>query len=114
MCGALVEEAMGLWKSLQKYTALLGVLALGASAGLLGGSTPAEAQTYVCPPGYYFLANYGCYPFGGYSYYAPPPTYYYYPPPAYYSYPQYGLSFRFGDHDRDHFDHDGGHFEHHH
>ncbi len=87
-----------------------GGVMLGLALLSLGGATPAAAQTYVCPPGYYFLANYGCYPFGGYSYYSPPPPAYYYPPTPYYAYPQpqYGFSFQFGG--RDHDDHDRGDF----
>ena len=102
-------------RSLLKSAALFGGMMLGFGLAPLGGVAPASAQVYACPPGYYFLANYGCYPFGGYSYYAPPPAYYY-PPPSYYAYPpQFGLSFRFGDHDRDRGgDHDHGGFEHHH
>jgi len=92
-------------KSLAKPAAILvGILGLAA----LAAPRPASAQTYVCPPGYYFLANYGCYPFSGYAYYPPAPAY------AYPSYPYYaapfGLSFRFGApffHDRGHFDHFG-------
>ena len=105
---------MARWRSLRKMAALFSGIMLGLGLLALGGATRADAQTYVCPPGYYFLANYGCYPMNGYVYAAPaPPPYYYYPPPSYYAYPpQFGLSFRFGDHDRDHFDHD--HFEHHH
>lgn len=103
-------------KSLLNKIALLGGMTLSLGLVAAGGSTPAEAQTYACPPGYYFLANYGCYPFGGYSYYAPPPTYYY-PPNPYYAYPpQFGLSFRFGDRDRDRDGREGGRggFEHRH
>ena len=99
--------------SLLKGAALLTGATLALGFAQLGGATQAAAQAaYVCPPGYYYLANYGCYPFGGYTYYAPPPPAYYYPPQPYpYGYygPQYGLSFRFGggDHDRGG-DHDGG------
>jgi hypothetical protein len=106
-------------KSLLGKIALLGGMALSSGLVALSGSTPAKAQTYACPPGYYFLANYGCYPFGGYSYYAPPPGYYYAPNP-YYAYPQYGVTLQFGgrgfDHDHDHDGHDGGRggFEHRH
>jgi len=97
------------WRSLRKMAALISGMMLGLGLLALGGATRADAQTYVCPPGYYFLANYGCYPMNGYVY-APPPPYYYYPPPSYYAYPpQFGLSFRFGDHDHDHFDHDHHH-----
>ena len=91
-------------------------VALVLGLAQLGGAAPAAAQAaYVCPPGYYYLANYGCYPFGGYNAYAAPPPAYYYPPPAYaygypYAYgPQYGFGFRFGGHDHDGGDRDGGH-----
>ena len=73
------------------------IVLAGVAALLGGGTTPAAAQTYVCPPGYYFLANYGCYPFHGY-----PQTYYAPPPPPIYPYPAYpymapwGFSFQFG------------------
>jgi hypothetical protein len=104
--------------SLLKSAALFGGMLLSFALAQFGGSTPAEAQTYACPPGYYFLANYGCYPFGGYSYYAPPPGYYY-PPNPYYAYPQYGVTLQFGGRGFDHDDHDGheggrGGFEHRH
>lgn len=99
-------------KALLKKLGILGVFALSLGFALAGAAAPAAAQTYVCPAGYYFLANYGCYPFGGYSYYAPPPAYYYYPP----TYPYYapfgvagGFRFGFGDHDHDRFGHDGFH-----
>lgn len=95
-------------KTLLRKFAISGVAALGMGIALTGNSAPAAAQTYVCPPGYYFLGGYGCYPWGGYSYYAPPPVYYY-PPTPYY--PQLGLSFRFGDRDRDH-GHDRGRGDH--
>jgi hypothetical protein len=104
------------WRSLLKSTALFCGMMLGLGLGALGGAAPADAQGYACPPGYYFLANYGCYPFGGYSYYAPPPDYYYAPNP-YYAYPQYGVTLQFGGRgfDHDHDGHDGGRggFEHH-
>jgi hypothetical protein len=86
-----------------------------------GGSSTADAQTYVCPPGYYFLAGDGCYPFGGYAYPAvPAPPGYYYPaypyavpaPPTYYQPYPYGggFTFEFGGRDRDHDrSHDHGH-----
>jgi hypothetical protein len=91
--------------SIFKRVALLTGIALNLGLVFLGGATRANAQvTYACPPGYYFLANYGCYPFGGYTTYAPPPAYAYYPaypsyPYAYY--PQFGFNFRFGDRDHD-------------
>jgi hypothetical protein len=114
-----MEEAMERRRSLLKSAALFSGMMLGLGLAPFGGAAPANAQTYVCPPGYYFLANYGCYPFGGYSYYAPPPGYYYAPNP-YYAYPQYGVTLQFGgrgfDHDHDHDGHDGGRggFEHRH
>jgi hypothetical protein len=93
-------------KSLVKSIALLG----GMGLALMSTALPAAAQTYVCPPGYYFLAGYGCYPFGGYTYYAPPPVYYAAPYPYY---APFGLSLRFGGRDRDDFrGHDRGRFEH--
>lgn len=84
-------------------TAVALLFALGGGVlGLGGFATPAAAQTYVCPPGYYFLYNYGCYPFGGYTrYYVPPP-------PPIYPYPVYpyaapwGLGFQFGGRFHDH------------
>ena len=93
-------------KSIFARAALLTGIALNLGLVLIGGSTKADAQvTYACPPGYYFLANYGCYPFGGYTTYAapyaPPPAYTYYPPYPYAYYPQYGVTFGFGDRDRD-------------
>lgn len=100
-------------KSILKRAALLTGIALNLGLVLVGGSTKADAQvTYACPPGYYFLANYGCYPYGGYTTYAPPPAYGYYAPYPYAYYPQYGVNFGFGfgdrDRDRDRGDHDGG------
>lgn len=90
-------------------------VALTLGLAQFSGAAPAVAQAaYTCPPGYYYLLNYGCYPFGGYTAYAPPPAYYY-PPPAYaygypYAYgPQFGFGFRFGGHDHDDHDHDFGH-----
>ena len=83
---------MKLGKSLMA-SALLGFAALLGTGGF---ATPAAAQTYVCPPGYYFLGGYGCYPFGGYA------RYYVAPPPPIYPYPVYpyvapfGFNFRFG------------------
>jgi hypothetical protein len=93
-------------KSLVKSLALLG----GMGLALTGMALPAEAQTYACPPGYYFLAGYGCYPFGGYTYYTPPPVYY---APPYPYYAPFGLSLQFGGRDHDGFrDRDrGGRFE---
>lgn len=102
-----------LGKSRNRIVALIAGLVLGFGISTIDAS----AQTYACPPGYYFLAGYGCYPFGGYANNPPPPSYYYYPaypyavpapPPAYY-YPAYpygapsgGVIFEFGgrDHDR--------------
>ncbi len=90
-------------KTLLTKVALTASILLGLDFVCASGATPAAAQTYVCPPGYYFLAGYGCYPLSGYSYYyaapPPPPAYYYAPYP---SYPAFGLSFQFGgrDHDR--------------
>jgi hypothetical protein len=91
-------------------------LALGLVLAMGGGATAANAQTYVCQPGYYFLAGYGCYPFGGvYAAPAPPPPAYYYPaypyavpvPPGYYRQPNPygGFTFEFGGRGRDHDDH---------
>jgi len=81
-------------------------LAAAVVLGLGGTARPATAQvSLVCPLGYYYLAGYGCYPFGGYAYY---PNYAYYPYP--YTVP-YGFTFRFGDFDRDHDrDHDHDRF----
>ena len=100
-------------KSILKCAALVTGITINLGLVLVGGSTQANAQvTYACPPGYYFLANYGCYPFGGYTTYAPPPAYGYYPAYPYGYYPQYGVNFGFGfgdrDRDRDRGDHDGG------
>lgn len=89
-------------KSMVKAIALLGFAGCLALCGL---ASPAAAQTYVCPPGYYFLAGYGCYPFGG------NPRYFVPPPPPVYVYPTYpfaapfGFGFRFGGPF-----HGGGHF----
>jgi hypothetical protein len=84
-------------KSMKAAVALLG-FAMPLAAGL--SAHPAAAQTiYACPPGYYYLANYGCYPFGGYRYVAPPV--YPYPVAPYPYVAPWGLSFRFGDGDRD-------------
>jgi hypothetical protein len=99
----------------------LRLLALGFVLAVTGGAAAtADAQTYVCPPGYYFLAGYGCYPFGGvYAAPAPPPPAYYYPaypyavpvPPGYYRQPNPygGFTFEFGGRGRDHDDRDHGH-----
>jgi hypothetical protein len=108
----MVEETVERARSLLKTTALFGGMILGFGLAGLGGSAPADAQTYACPPGYYFLANYGCYPFGGYSYYAPPPAYYY--PPPYYAQPQYGVTLQFGGRGFDRDDRDGGRGDHRH
>lgn len=94
-------------KSVVTTIALLALAGLFAAGGL---AAPAAAQTYVCPPGYYFLGGYGCYPFNGY-----PSTYYVPPPPPIYSYPAYpyfaplGFGFRFGGRDHGHGGHFGGH-----
>ena len=90
--------------------AILASLMLGISAIMTGAAAPAQAQTtFVCPPGYYFLGGYGCYPWGGYGYPAyGPPGYYYAPPPRYFYPPTLGFSFRFGGSDHGH-GHGGGH-----
>lgn len=64
-----------LGKSRNRIVALIAGLVLGFGISTIDAS----AQTYACPPGYYFLAGYGCYPFGGYANNPPPPSYYYYP-----------------------------------
>jgi hypothetical protein len=80
-------------KALVLGSALLGSLALASVAG----SSPASAQGYYCPPGYYYAQGYGCYPYQQ-AYYPPAPVYY---PPSYYAAPAYvgpaiGFDFRFG------------------
>lgn len=85
---------------------------------LLGLASPAAAQIYSCPPGYYLASDYQCYP-QGYAVAPPAPPYVYYPPYPYayrqpYYYPGFGLQFNFGGgrgfgHDRDDHFHGDGH-----
>jgi hypothetical protein len=75
------EATMKQLKSwLRSGTGVAGVAAAAVLAsGLVAVPKAADAQTYACPPGYYFYAGYGCYPYSSYA----RPTYYYPPPPAY-------------------------------
>jgi hypothetical protein len=51
-------------KSLPKALLFLGVLGLAAGTSL--ATSPASAQDYVCPDGYYYIAGYGCAPLSYY------------------------------------------------
>ena len=64
--------------------AILFVSACGLLFAADAVSGSAEAQAYVCAPGYYFDPYYGCLPLN-----------YFYGPP-YYVYPDYGFGFFYG------------------
>ena len=50
-------------KTLPKAALILS--ALGLAAATLS-ATPAQAQDYICPDGYYYIEGYGCAPLGYY------------------------------------------------
>jgi len=63
---------------------LLYGIGLLAAVSAIPEHASAQPYSYQCPPGYYYLAGYGCAPL---SYlYAPP----------YYAYPDYGFGFFYG------------------
>lgn len=68
-----------------KWTRALLFLSASALLFATDAVTPsADAQGYVCPPGYYFDPYYGCLPLN-----------YFYGPP-YYVYPDFGFGFFYG------------------